>query len=114
MRYLATISKLIFCLAIPFFLMGTAHAQDTVVEWFFESDSRVATGGADANSDVEISREDGFSGAYNFFGDTELTTNTWDGEPNENFWVINFSTQGFDDLKLSSKQTGSGTAQETL
>jgi len=95
---------------IPFFLLGTVQAQDTVVEWFFQSESRIVTGGTDANSNAEISREDGFSGAYNFFGDTELTTNSWDGEQNENFWVINFSTQGFDDLKLSSKQEGSGSS----
>ena len=113
MKYLATTFRkacVLLFLAIPFALLGTVQAQDSVVEWFFESDSRIATGGAEVNSDAEITREDGFTGTYNFFGSNELTTNAWDDGADSKYWLINFSTDGFDDLRLSSKQTGSNTA----
>ncbi|HRS53536.1 MAG TPA: T9SS type A sorting domain-containing protein [Bacteroidales bacterium] len=102
-----------FLLIILFF--NYAKSQDTIVGWEFHTKSQQATFGIPANLTKIITRENTFLGSYQygvgFAGspDSCIYTTGWDAGANLKCWQIEFSTQGFDNVLISSKQRSSST-----
>ncbi|MES2518413.1 MAG: Ig-like domain-containing protein, partial [Bacteroidota bacterium] len=89
--------------------------KQTIVQWDFKNQSRNASLGLSANLLQQISRENTYTGTYDFTttgangtGDFCLSSPNWDNGMNNDYWLINFTTLGFQNLKISSIQRGSG------
>ncbi|MFH1545847.1 MAG: hypothetical protein ABIE14_00530, partial [Patescibacteria group bacterium] len=98
----------------PFGTLPVAMANDTttIVEWNFPDDSAdaIADVGIEGNLTKTISTN--ATGALAFNGECSATTNAavvtgWDGGSGARYWQIEFTTAGYSDLTLSSKQLGS-------
>ncbi len=87
--------------------------QQTVVGWNFKNKTAVASSGIAANLAQQITRETGFSGLFDYSvagagtgTDWCLSTINWDNGANTKYWLINFTTSGYYNLKFSSIQRG--------
>ena len=89
--------------------------KQTIVQWDFKTQTRNASLGLSANLSQQISRESTYVGAYDFTtvgangtSDFCISTPTWDNGMNNDYWIVNFTTLGYQNLKFSSIQRGSG------
>ncbi|MBU9713071.1 immunoglobulin-like domain-containing protein [Evansella tamaricis] len=84
-----------------------------IVRWDFEDQSEVADGGLPANATRSISRESTVNPTYpqgtGGSGTFALNTNGWHDGADAKYYVIDFETLGFKNIKLSSRQMGSNT-----
>ena len=87
----------------------------TIVGWDFKAKTQTASSGIPANLSQQITREAGYAGVYDYSvvgvqgaGDFSCSTTNWDNGVNTKYWLINFTTTGYNNLKLSSIQRASG------
>jgi len=100
-----------FLLALLF--MGTSiFAQETIVEWTFPDDSAdsIADGGIEVNLDKGIYTMGGTSNLdyKNGFETKAAQATNWDNGTELKCWVIEFNTENYGDLLLSSKLSSGG------
>ena len=88
--------------------------QPTIVGWDFKNKTLKPSSGIAANLSQQISREGGYVGVYDYSivgvqgaGDFSCSTIGWDNGVNTKYWIINFTTTGYNNLKLSSVQRAS-------
>lgn len=82
----------------------------SIVGWFLDQESQSATEGTPENSNAIISRESAVTYTYQT-GSTApkaISSNNWNGSGSK-FWVVRFSSLGYSNLTVSSKQRSSGT-----
>ncbi|MDX5476384.1 MAG: thermonuclease family protein [Bacillaceae bacterium] len=83
-----------------------------LVSWHFNGDSAVATGGVESNANQEV-RIVGANGtgyvAGHGTGSRAINSSGWQNNGVEKYWVIDFTTLGYKNVTLSSKQFGSNT-----
>ncbi|MBU9710406.1 immunoglobulin-like domain-containing protein [Evansella tamaricis] len=81
-----------------------------LVSWNFDGESEVATGGLVENASSQITHVgasiSGYVAGYGS-GSRALNASGWDTE--EAYWVVEFSTLGYQNITLSSRQYGSNT-----
>jgi hypothetical protein len=115
----------IFCLGFLPFLTRGVFAQDTIVGWTFPSTSadsiadiysipsnannyvscQYGTWNSPSYSPIHIDyTTNGFSGAPDKCG----KATGWDNGADSAYWLVNFKTTGYGNLKLYSKQQGGG------
>lgn len=113
------ITALVFkLLIVAFLLVGVlgfgkfVRASDVIVQWNFpdDPDDEIADGGIESNLDKIISAEGVGNLSFNNSGKTTKSASStgWDGN-DEKFWQIAFSSIGYKNLSISSKQKSSGT-----
>jgi hypothetical protein len=100
-----------FLLALLF--TGTSiFAQETIVEWNFPEDSAdsIADGGIEVNLDKGIYTMGGTSNLdyKNGFETKAAQASKWDNGTEQKCWVIEFNTENYGDLLLSSKLSSGG------
>jgi hypothetical protein len=81
----------------------------TIVEWHFDHETPTATGGIESNLNRQISLKGASLAGYVLgFGDNSraINSNRWNNSQ-DSYWLIDFSTVGFEHLTVSSKQYGS-------
>ena len=98
---------------ILLFSLFTVRSQTLIVEWNFPDASAdlVADGGIPENLSREISTEGGTS-AIDFktgYTGKAAQASGWDNGNGIKCWVVEFTTQGYDQLTISSKQISGGT-----
>ncbi|MFA9556864.1 immunoglobulin-like domain-containing protein [Evansella sp. AB-rgal1] len=85
----------------------------TIVEWDFEDQSLISNDGIPANTNRTISRESSLNPSYpqgtGGSGTYALNTNNWHDGAGSKYYMIDFETIGFSNIKISSKQMGSNT-----
>jgi hypothetical protein len=89
---------------------GSSH-DITLVEWDFDKETSTATGGIESNLNREISLQGANLAGYVLgFGENSraINSNRWNTLENS-YWLIDFTTVGFEHLTVSSKQYGSNT-----
>ena len=92
-------------------LIGTVYAQnEVIVGWTFPGNSAVADTGIAVNLDKEISTMGGTSEIQfkNGFDTKAAQATGWDEGMDSKSWVVSFSTEGYSDLTISSKQSSGG------
>ncbi|WP_052144806.1 immunoglobulin-like domain-containing protein [Halalkalibacter okhensis] len=83
----------------------------TLVEWDFNHESAVATGGITENRQQEFALVGANQAAYVAgvgSGSRAINSNGWH-TADESYWVAEFTTEGYEDIRLSSKHYGSST-----
>jgi hypothetical protein len=94
------------------FLAGYAFPQTLIVDWDFPSSSAdlVADGGIPENLDREIRTEGGTSAIEmkNGFEDKAAQASEWQNGADVKCWVVDFTTAGYYQLTLNSKQSSGG------
>ena len=92
------------------------QVKQNVVSWDFKNKSQTASTGILANLSQQISRETGFAGVYDFntagainANDFCLSSPNWNNGANLTYWMVNFTTTGYNNLKFSSIQRGGST-----
>ncbi|MCR6108437.1 hypothetical protein HXA34_19220 [Salipaludibacillus agaradhaerens] len=119
-KRLLSVSLIISLMLSPF--IGTVYpsltnAEDesshdiTLVKWDFDDETPVATGGIESNLNREISLKGASLAGYVLgFGDNSraINSNRWN-TLEDSYWLIDFTTVGFEHLTVSSKQYGSNT-----
>ena len=92
------------------------QVKQTVVAWDFKNKSQTTTTGIAANLTKQIAREASFAGVYDFnttgainASDFCLSSPNWDNGANLAYWLINFTTTGYNNLKFSSLQRAGST-----
>ncbi|GAB4446368.1 MAG: hypothetical protein Fur0028_00770 [Bacteroidales bacterium] len=87
---------------------------ETIVEWTFPNnpDDNIADGGIAANLSKSITTNS--SGTVTYTTASGATTSTarndgWDNGMDTKYWMISFTTEGYKDITLSSKQRSSNT-----
>lgn len=102
-------------LLVSFLLMGIfgfnqCEAFETIVEWNFPNnpDDAIADGGTEDNLDKVISVEGAENLSFDYSGKTTNSARAtgWDGD-NEKYWQIKFTSAGYKNLVISSKQKSS-------
>ena len=90
--------------------------KQNIISWDFKNKSQTASTGILANLSQQISREASFAGVYDFntvgangANDFCLSSPNWDNGINLYYWLINFTTTGYNNLKFSSIQRGGST-----
>lgn len=110
-----------FLILLIFILNGyKISAQTEIVKWNFPSGSAnyVADGGLAANSTKVISTT--ATGAVSFIagaggaGDSAIRSLGWDNGMDVKYWLIEFETNGYKDIKISSKQRSSNTGPKNF
>jgi hypothetical protein len=100
-------------LALLFYAGTVLHAQTTLVSWNFPNnpDNATADGGIAANSTQTIITVGANSPTFATSGATtnSASANGWDAGANNSYWEITFSTSGYSNITLSSKQRSSPT-----
>ncbi|NSW45210.1 MAG: DUF5018 domain-containing protein [Bacteroidales bacterium] len=90
-----------------------APTAETLVEWTFPNnpDDSLADGGISANLNKIITCTATGTLAFNVSGatTTAATSTGWDNGMDTKYWMIDFTTAGYKDITLSSKQRSSGT-----
>ncbi len=93
--------------------ISQVSVQQTVVGWDFKNKNALASSGIVPNLTQNITREAGFSGLFDYSvagagtgTDWSLSTQNWDNGANTKYWLINFTTSGYNNLKFSSTQRG--------
>ncbi len=90
-----------------------AFPQTLIVDWNFPNASAdlIADGGIAENLDKEISTEGGTSAIEmkNGFEDKAAQASGWENGSDLKCWVVDFTTKGYNQLNLSSKQSSGGT-----
>lgn len=89
--------------------------KQTIVQWDFKSKSQKASLGLAVNLFQQITRESAYAGGYDFTAiganagtDVCISTPEWTNGMNNDYWLVSFNTVGFNNLKFSSIQRGSG------
>src|SRR3990172_318030 len=107
--------KKIYVLLIFFFIIinNSGWGQGTIIGYNFEDQNVTADAGITANSTKTISTNatgtitypagSGVTGAYN------ISNTGWDNGSDLKYWEIEFVTNGFTSLTISSKQKSSDT-----
>lgn len=104
-----------FALILLFSLLGLqANAQTDIIGFNFDDDNQTADFGLPANLTKTISREPAFTGTYNYTagasaGSNSLSSTLWDNGNATKYYVIEFTTTGYDNITVASKQRGSNT-----
>ncbi len=100
-------------LLMALLFMGTSiYAQETIVEWNFPDDSAdsIADGGLEVNLDKGIYTMGGTS-TFNYkngFETKAAQVTHWDSGNELKCWVVEFNTENYGDLYLSSKLSSGG------
>lgn len=100
---------LIVCLS---FLALLTNAQTTVVKWTFDDDNLVADAGIEANAAKTISAvatAQNFTYPAGLNSTHSLSETGWNSGINTKFWLIDFTTIGYQNLTISSYQRSSST-----
>ena len=82
-----------------------------IVEWNFDNESQTASGGIESNLHQNVSLAGANLAGYVLgfgSGSRALNSNGWN-TPEESYWLIQFTTTGYESLTLSSRQYGSNT-----
>lgn len=92
----------------------TSSGQPEIIAaWNFAGDSRAANQGISANLGQLVLRESTFTGTYSYInsttGNRALSTVSWADGQNNKFWMIQISTLGYGDLKMTSVQRSTNT-----
>jgi hypothetical protein len=89
--------------------------KQTIVQWDFRTQTRNPSQGLVANLSQQISRESAYTGTYDFTvagangtGDFCISSPNWDNGMNNDYWLVNFTTLGYQNLKFASILRGSG------
>ncbi|SDZ61752.1 F5/8 type C domain-containing protein [Evansella caseinilytica] len=103
------VSQLTSAIALP----ATVSADVVrIVEWNFDDESLTASGGIEANLNRNVSLVgaalSGYVEGYVRNPSKAINSNRWNN-PGDNYWLIEFTTVGYDRLTLSSRQAGSNT-----
>ncbi len=90
---------------------GGGGSEEVLASWDFNDENQVAGGGIAANSTATITAEGGpvIKPYTNGASGKALTADNWAGGANSKYWQTTISTEGYTDIKLSSKQAGSNT-----
>ncbi len=95
---------------------GGGGSEEVLASWNFNDENQVADGGIAANSSAtviavgDLNIKDYTTGPLGSgAGDKALTADNWAGGANSKYWQTTISTEGYTDIKLSSKQAGSNT-----
>ncbi|ADU32059.1 immunoglobulin-like domain-containing protein [Evansella cellulosilytica] len=107
---------LVFSQILSAFVPVSAQADiqaDTVtlVEWDFNQDTPLATGGIEGNLNEEFSIAGASPTGYvlgSQSGSRALNSNGWNSAE-ESYWFVQFTTEGYEDIRFSSKHRGSNT-----
>lgn len=87
--------------------------NDTLVMWTFPNnpDDSIADGGISANLNKVISNNASAPIEFNYSGATTNSARSlgWDNGMNTKYWLISFTTVGYENITLSSKQRSSNT-----
>lgn len=98
------------------FLNQNAYSSILIAEWgssYIESnppaDGRfTATGGVGSNLNRSVLMRDSTATVFNVFADQNPASSGWqNADLNERYWIISFSTEGYENLTLNSWQRGS-------
>ena len=85
----------------------------TIVGWTFPvADNRGADLGTESNIGNLISRETGFEGTYTYpagVSDQSVSSTSWASGLDTKYWIVEFSTIGFEQITLNSAQRSSDT-----
>jgi hypothetical protein len=103
--------KFALILMVHFGLIGPMLSQDEViVGWTFPGNSLVADTGISVNLTQEISTFGGTSAIEfkNGFTTKAVEASGWDNGMNTKGWLISFSSEGFTNLTVSSRQQSGG------
>ncbi|HUX54476.1 MAG TPA: T9SS type A sorting domain-containing protein [Williamwhitmania sp.] len=103
--------KALLILSITALSTSLSWAQDVVAGWSFATNSVLADQGTTANVGVAtLGTESGRTISWkNGFTDNAAQTVGWDNGADTKYWYVQFSTQGYGSLKISSKQQSGGT-----
>lgn len=94
------------CLAILLFL--PAKSQTTLAAWNFDDQNSIADAGIAINATREITTNTNGEISYPAgSSDKCISSLQWDNGNNLKYWQISFSSQGYKNLNLSSKQRSS-------
>lgn len=100
-----------FNLPVSAFSVNEENQTVTLVEWDFNSESPIATNGVNNNVGQEFklvgANPTGYVAGFGS-GSRAINSNGWNSNE-DNYWLAMFSTEGFENIKLSSKQYGSNT-----
>ena len=85
-----------------------------LVEWNFPNnpDDQTADAGIPSNLARIIARDNSFSGTYAYTAGATtqaISSTQWDNGSASKYWVVDFSTEGYHSITLSSKQQSSNT-----
>lgn len=104
--------KLFTFIAIACFIVSPVFSQEVVVEWNFPEDSAdsIADGGSDLNLDKLIRTVGGTSQInYKNGATTKAAQATnWQNGSESKYWMVEFNSQVYSDLILSSKLSSGG------
>ncbi len=88
-------------------------AQTTIVEWNFPNnpDDNIADGGIAANLSKTVTTTATGTLTYTFAGasTSSISSTGWDAGMDSKYWEIEFTTAGYKDITLASKQRSSST-----
>ena len=106
-------ARQLFITCLILFCFISVQGQTIIVAWNFEDKDRISDGGIPVNLDSEITStsESTINYVSGSGGSGTYSTNNinWDNGQNLKYWQIVFSTQGYKNLNLSSKQYSSNT-----
>ena len=91
--------------------MAADMKEVKIVEWNFDNKSQTASGGIEGNLHQNISLAGANLAGYVLgfgSGSRALNSNGWN-TPEESYWLIQFTTTGYESLTLFSRQYGSNT-----
>ncbi len=91
-------------------ILQQAPFRYTIAAWDFDSETMTANQGVPDNlaSEVELSGAS-LSGYAAGSSGRAANANAWQFEEDSNYWQVSISTENFENLRISSKQYGSGT-----
>ncbi len=92
-----------------FAAMSFTMAQDTIVGWSFPNSQLTPNYGLAINASRFIGTEDDVARPTTYTtgqvtGDSAATTTGWDNGVGTKYWTLKFKTDGYKDIKISSKQ----------
>src|ERR1035437_6846820 len=109
------LSKIISFSVFLMFLISVSSAQTvTLVSWDFPNASNLPTSGIVANQNQTIVRESTYAGTYTYSagapagGANCMSSTGWDAGVGTKYWITDFTTTGYDSIKLSSILRGNG------
>jgi hypothetical protein len=84
--------------------------RHTLAKWDFDSQTATPSVAVPANRDSEIVISGaGITGFVSGYSGQGLRSTGWNNNDHESYWMIEISTQGFAELEISSRQSGSNT-----
>lgn len=104
--------KKLYTLIIAVMITAITFGQTTIIEWTFPNESAdvIADAGIPENLDKEIYTVGGTSDIQfkNGFEGKAAQATQWDNGSGSKAWEVSFTSIGYGDLRLSSKQTSGG------